>query len=179
MRKEHAVDKLDNVTIFWFVETTHDSLVEIFLQKRLQEYLSGGHYQISPEVLVKGLEEAEHFLASYCQAKDEADKYSKSSTNESMMSPSDEAKRLCTELALVKKKLSLLEDEKEFLETRIKCLIGEHAGIQGLATWKCSVAIKLDSDAVKANYPEVYEACLKENRTRRFYLAKEKEGGAA
>ncbi len=163
----------DAASVVWSFETAHESDLEQLVRQKLDGYISDEsleHYEISPELLAQNLKELEFTLASFIEAQEQADAYSKLEASDTMLSPTDEVKSLSFELSLVKKRLALLECEKTYLENKIKAIIGRSAGIEGIATWKTSTIMRIDTEAVKRDYPDVYASCVKETKSRRFCL---------
>ncbi|MBS0634838.1 MAG: hypothetical protein JSR37_05190 [Verrucomicrobia bacterium] len=164
--------KLPPESLAWSTETEHDATLELLLKKMLEPHYSHGSYEVDHPHLAHYLHEAQELLARHIEAQECSEAYSRLEPSTTMIAPTDEAKTLFDQLDSVKKKLALLECEKEYLENRIKALIGNAAGIQGVATWKATTINRLDSDAIKSQYPEIYASHLKTTKTRRFVLVK-------
>ena len=158
--------------IVWSKETEHAETCELFLRKKLEPHDAHDFYEIPSSLLPKYLREIEALLATYIEAETESSAYAQAESSDSMLPASDEAKELFCELEIVRQRIALLECEKTFLENRLKALIGNSLGIQGVATWKTSVIKRLDAETVKTTYPDIYQSCLKETKSRRFCIQK-------
>lgn len=100
----------------------------------------------------------------------EAEVYKGVMPTEIITEPSNEIFDVYSELKKAKQEQFFIEKRVEALEAIIKCAIGDNLGIEGIATWKASERKGLDSKMVEANYPEVYNECLKVSVSRRFTL---------
>ncbi len=161
--------------LIWSLETEYDSTSLLLLRKKLEQHSCSDApdcYEIPSTLLPKYIEEIEQLLATYIEAEEQSNVFAQADSNGAMLLASEEAQELSRELDIVKQRIALLECEKTFLENRIKALIGSSSGIQGVATWKTSVVMRLDTETVKTTYPEIYQTCLKETKSRRFCLQK-------
>ena len=78
-------------------------------------------------------------------------------------------------LKIIKPKIKELETQKKELEFEVKDFIGEHElllGLDGskLATWKESTSKRINTTALKNDFPEIAFQVMKESKSRRFLL---------
>jgi predicted phage-related endonuclease len=64
----------------------------------------------------------------------------------------------------------LLSFHKDRLEAELKLTIGTASGIERVANWKPALGSRLDTEALKGEWPDLYAAFLRETKTRRFTL---------
>ncbi|WP_352402645.1 lambda-exonuclease family protein [Pyramidobacter sp.] len=69
-------------------------------------------------------------------AADDPARYYPAQTFPDLIPATNEAHVLAEEYAEVKKTLKILEDQEDMLRNELTMLIGEHAGIEGVCTWK-------------------------------------------
>lgn len=82
-----------------------------------------------------------------------------------------EADMLIEELESTKEEAKLFEERINTLENRLKSMIGEHEiGIASdhIVSWKTVTSNRIDSKALKAEQPDIYEKYLKPSTSRRF-----------
>lgn len=86
----------------------------------------------------------------------------------------DEAAALVGKYQEILEQKRVLEDQAEDCKNRLCLMIGSHEGVRDangvLATWKSQTARRLDTKALKAELPAVYEQFAKESTSRVFRL---------
>lgn len=174
-RKDLSTGNPKPLTLFDSIETSYASLVENLLHKKFFQYLSKEgdakeFYVVDPEVLRKGLAEAKDFMAEYIPLLQEAEKFKQEDNTEEVKAADDEVVEIYKKLCSLRGQMQGLVFEVDVLENRLKNKIGKAAGIDGVATWKTQLRTALDQAALKERHPEIYEACLKQQKSRVFKL---------
>ncbi len=174
-KKELSTGNPKPLTLFDFIETDQDSLVENYLHTKFYKYLctegdAKEFYFIEPENLHKGIEEAKKFLAEYLSALEESEKYAKCDPNGTLLQPNDEIQEIYKDLRRVKEEIASLEFEKEILENKLKNKIGDTDGIEGIASWKTQIRSFLQQESLKEQYPDIYRQFSIEKKFRFFRL---------
>lgn len=82
---------------------------------------------------------------------------------------------LASEIAETKAVIKQLQEQVNEQENKIKYQLGEgkaDVGIsnQWIVTWKQVTTNRVDSKKLKADYPEIYEQCIKQSTSKRFNL---------
>lgn len=180
-RKQLATGNPNDMPILYSIETEYDKELEKFLHNQFHEYLceTGDstehyHYRFSLEELKEKLQKAKALFDEYISYKEKAIEYKSYHSNDNMKPASDEARNLCSKLHIILGKLDNLKYEQESLENQIKVFIKDSAGIEGLATWKTKITPKFDNTSFKKDHIEIYNAYLKESKSRTFSLIAKK-----
>ena len=91
-------------------------------------------------------------------------------TSDEFIEPSDDDTSLANDLASIKERLATLEAEKRIKENLLKDRIGENKGISGICTWSATKPrVTLDSKAVKAEHPDIFEKHSKTGQAGRQF----------
>lgn len=176
-RKELSTGNPNSIELFDYIETEHDSKVEKYLQNKFFEYIcetgdSTEHYEITPELLKEGLEEARKFLEGYLPVLEQSEKLSKCKETTDSKPASDEATILYKKLLNIRGKAAILKFEQEYLENKLKVFIGDSDGIDDMITWKVQISTRFDTTGFKNEYPELAEKFSIESKSRVFKILK-------
>lgn len=172
-RKSLSTGNPQPLSLFDFIETEHDVIVEKFLHIKFFDKLSKEgdsteFYKIDPVELKNGLQEAKNFLAEYIPHNQAAEKLKVVESNGCSISPDDEILKIYHKLCRIKGIINNLQFEKEILENQLKSKIGNNDGIDGIATWKTQTQFRLDQKTFKEKHPDIYQAFAVESKTRIF-----------
>jgi len=83
----------------------------------------------------------------------------------------EEILRLADRLLRVRSEIARLKWRQDLLESKLKVAIGDHEGIEGVATWKGQVRRTLDAAALKQEMPELWERFARASRSRVLRLS--------
>lgn len=174
-RKELATGNPKQLTIFDVFETPEHSLGERFLHKKFQHCRITGidateYFKIEPDALRAGISEVKLFLDEFIPIYEEAKQYSETETNGKLKPADREALALYQQLSEVRAQIDLLDFKKQLLESKLKRTIGNHDGIEGIATWKTMHIQRFDQTTFKKQHPEIWTAFVKTQISRRFML---------
>ncbi len=175
-RKELSTGNPYTIELIHFIETDKASLVEKILQDRFYEYIcetgdSTEHYEIQDiETLNKGFKEAKDILKQYLPLLDNSEKLAKAEVVNEIIPATEDALKIQKELRDVVGKVENLKFKKDFLECKLKSLIGCYEGIDGIATWKVVSKESFDSAQLKKKHPELYQEFKKQSESRVFKL---------
>lgn len=89
-----------------------------------------------------------------------------------------ESETLLTKRQRLKERLEALDKEINAIDNTIKAKLGEAESGRAkgfLVKWPSVTANRVDSKLLKSDYPDVYQACLKESVSRRFSVKEIKE----
>lgn len=87
-----------------------------------------------------------------------------------MVEPAETERQKHDRLLEVLEALASLKFERDRLVTDLKIAIGSAGGLEGIATWNSYTGHELDHDALRADYPDLYETYWREAPKRRFDL---------
>ncbi|MGD1901707.1 MAG: GIY-YIG nuclease family protein [Geitlerinemataceae cyanobacterium] len=175
-RKELSTGNPHPISVFDLIETDEANAVENYLHKKFDLYrIRGGdateYFEIEPDRLKSGLEEARAFLDEYINLKRDSEELAASEeTTGEEIDPDPEAEQLYGQILEVRRNIAKLELEQEMLERRLKLKIGKMDGIQGVATWKTQSRENLNRKALKEAYPDVYKEFAYSKTSRAFRL---------
>lgn len=82
-----------------------------------------------------------------------------------------ESRELLERRAKLEERSKLLKRQLDEIENTLKTKLGEaEVGETGRyrITWRTIISSKVDNDSLKTHYPDIYNACLKESKSRRF-----------
>ncbi len=87
-----------------------------------------------------------------------------------ILQPGDDEWEMHRRLLQVREAEHGLVIERTRFENELKLVIGTAAGLDGIATWKSHSVKKFDEASFKRTEPDLYEAFVREARTRKFLL---------
>jgi hypothetical protein len=174
-RKDLSTGNPVELTLFDSIETERDNVVENYLHKKLFAFHSKDSdarefFAISPEELIGFIDETRAFIAEYLPLLDETERLKELDPDDTVRQPDEEILKVYEELQRAREQINLLKFEEEVLANKIKKYIGQSRGIEGIATWLGKITSRLDQSALREKYPEAYEECQKESKSRVFKL---------
>ncbi len=161
--------------VFDILETSQDALLGKYVEKKLHEYRqqesdAQEYYAVDPDILRDTLVEAKEFIVDYVAREKAATEYSSVEPTGEILPQSEQALSIYKELRRVKSEITSLNIEKSYLENRLKELIGDSLGIEGIATWYPQERIDLDKARLKDEMPEMFEKFAKHIKFRMLRL---------
>lgn len=174
-RKDLSTGNPQSLTLFDFIETDYDSLVEKYLHTKFFDHISKGsnateYFEIDPESLRQGLADARKFLEDYIPLYEQAEELKTEESTEQIKSPDDVVLQLYKQLCLLRGQMDGLKFECQVLENRLKTKIGNAGGINGVASWKTQIRMALDQKALKEKHPEIIDEFTSAQKSRVFKL---------
>ncbi len=174
-RKDLSTGNPNPLKTYRVIETERDSLVENYLHKKFAGRLSRRSdakefYEIEQDELDRGLADTEEFMADYLPLLEEAEKLKGVDSNGRIIDPDREALAIYEDLQQVTARINTLAFEKTILENRLKKKIGECDGIEGVASWKTQISIRLNQDLLKQEQPDIFKQYQSESKQRTFRL---------
>jgi predicted GIY-YIG superfamily endonuclease len=173
--KTHATGNPEPLTRFDVIETEHASKCETYMHHRLRskQYRRGEGtewFEVDPEELASIIEDARNYAEEVLPKIEAAERLADEECDDRILQPSDGALETYRALIKVREDHDSLGFDRDRLEAELKLIIGTASGIERVASWKSVFGHRLDSDALKAEHPDLCAAFLRETRTRRFSL---------
>lgn len=174
-RKDLSTGNPVELKIFDVIETEKDNVVEKYLHKKLYAFHSKASdatefFAVSTAILQECIQETREFMDEYLPLLDAAEELKKIEPDDSIKKPDEHVLQVYEELCRVRERMSILKFEEEILENKIKSYIGGSNGIEGVATWVLRSSLRLDQAILKEKFPEAYDQCQIESKTRFFKL---------
>jgi hypothetical protein len=173
--KTHATGNPEPLTEFDVIESEHYMQCETYLHHRLRTKRSTRSdatewFEVDPDELRALIADARHYADHVLPLMAEAERLSEEQCDGRMLQPSAEVFDTYRALLKVREDYDTLGFQKDYLEARVKRVIGTATGIERVANWNTVVAHRLDGERLRAELPDVYTAFLSEGRSRRFML---------
>ena len=173
--KTHATGNPEPLTRFDVIETEHASQCETYLHHRLRTRQSRRGdgtewFEVDPEELAQVIADARDYADEVLPKIADAALLAAADCDDRMLPSSDEVLEIYRALLKVREDYDSLGFHKDRLEAELKLIIGTASGIERVASWKPVLGHRLDTDALKGEWPDLYAAFLRETRTRRFTL---------
>jgi hypothetical protein len=173
--KTHATGNPEPLTPFGVIETEHPSKCETYLHNRLRTKRSTRSdgtewFEVDPDYLTDVIAEARHYADEVLPMIEEAERLSGEQCDDRILPPTDAVLVTYRMLAKVREEYDTLGFEKDHLEAKLKLIIGTALGIEGVANWKMVSTHSFDAAAFKDAQPDLYQAFLREHRSRRLNL---------
>jgi len=164
-----------NLKKFHVIETEREAKCERYLHRRLStKRINSGpareFFAITPAEVNSIVEEARTYLRECLPVVLEAEKLATEESDGSVKSPGNEAQSIYQELLELEEQKAKLDARGEYLESRLKLLIGKAERLEGIASWRTQIRSLLDQKALKQEEPETYDRYLKESKSRPFKL---------
>jgi hypothetical protein len=164
-------------TKFEVIETEHDTLCESYLHrllstKRINSGSAHEFFAITPTELIPILDEVRTYLDEQIPVVLEANKIAAEDSDGSVKTPGNEAQSIYQELLELGEQTARLNARREYLEGRLKVMMGKAAVLEGIASWQTQINTRLDQSALKQEEPETFDRYLKESKSRPFRLNK-------
>jgi T5orf172 domain len=168
-----ATGNSEPLTRFDVIETDYYDKCETYLHHRLRSKRSGRSaatefFEVEPDELAELILDARNYVEEVLPKMAEAERLAEQECDERIVQPSEEHWEMYRTLVLVREKYDTLQFDKDRLEAELKLAIGAAGGY--LANWKAVSSQRFDSEAFSRNQPELYQAFLRESRSRRFTL---------
>lgn len=90
--------------------------------------------------------------------------------SDALLEPTAEVQEIFDRLVQVRAESVLLEVERRRLEVKLKKVIGPHAGIRSIASWRTQTQNKVDAGRLRQELPDIYAEYAVTNATRYFRL---------
>lgn len=173
--KALATGNPEPLTQFDVIETEHPCQCETYLHHRLRSKKStrseaNEFFELDPDELAELILAARHYANEVLPRIAAAELLSQEECDDRILQPSDAEWEMYRALVVVREQYETLEFEKDRLEAELKLAIGSAAGMARVANWKMVSTHRLDADAFSREQPELYQAYMRETRSRRFIL---------
>lgn len=176
-RKEHATGNPNDLNPVIEFQLDKARKLETFLKNRFYKYKcktgsSTEHYEYNCTIdeLRERIQEEKKLFDKRLLLEEQADQYEKCNSSNEMKKPSEEIKKLCSDLYQIEGQIVNLKYHQEELKSQIKIFIQDFMGVEGLVTWKTRLSKKFDSQKFKIENEELYNAYMIENKSRVFDL---------
>ena len=173
--KTHTTGNPEPLTEFAVIETEHASQCETYLHHRLRSKRSTRSeatefFEVDPNELAAVVEDARDYADKVLPMIAEAERLSEEQCDDRILQPTDAELETYRTLVDVRERYETLGFQKDRLEAELKLVIGTASGIERVADWKTVLSHKIDTDLFKSQQPDLYQAFLRESRSRRFVL---------
>jgi hypothetical protein len=163
------------LTQFDVIETEYASQCETYMHHRLRSKKSrrsaaSEFFEVDPTELTELIADARHYAAEVLPKIAQADRLAEVECDERLLRPGDAEWEIYRTLLRVREDYDTLGFQKDRLEAELKLAIGTASGMARIATWKMVTTRRLDAEALRHEKPELYEAFLRESRSRRLLL---------
>jgi hypothetical protein len=145
------------------IETNNKSALETIIKHRLQSHrwMDGAGrelYKAEPSVIEEVIAFAAQWNADVMPKMAEAAKLTKQQCDGRILKPSELERELHRELMRLRQVELTAKQEMARIETELKLLMQTASQLQGIAVWKNKSSTSLDSDRLKRERRDVYDA---------------------
>ena len=154
--------------IYKTIEYEHHTQLETYFHNLFGDKRAGNgeFFHVHIAELDFEIEKAKRLFQEVEKECDTVEQLRDKQSNGSMLDCSEEARSVYTQLRDIRHSMKKLEFEELRLENRLKILIGENEGIEGVATWKTQTLQRFDTKKFKAEHPDLYESFLEPKLSR-------------
>jgi hypothetical protein len=173
--KQLSTGNSHRLTLFDLIETEDDAACEAYLHgtlqsKRCMDGEAREFFALPPAELEDAIRGAREYVTEVLPRRREAERLAKEESDGRILRPGHEEWARYRRLLQVRESEHRLGVDRLRLENELKLAIGTAAGLDDIATWTTHSVRKLDEASFRLSEPALYQAFVRESRTRTFRL---------